>query len=176
MIRVCTAVVVLLSPSPLAGEGGVRGARSAGDDALLLVSAPSPPQPSPARGEGAAFAVIDDAIATPLEGRSGDPDRGAAIVRNRETANCLICHAIPDPAERFMGEVGPPLAGVGARLTPGQIRLRLVDPTILNPRAVMPAYFRTHGLTNVDSRYAGRPVLDAGEIEDVVSYLATLTE
>lgn len=75
-----------------------------------------------------------------------------------------------------MGEIGPSLAGVGARLTPGQIRLRLVDPTLLNPAAVMPAYHRIDGLANVDARWRGRPVLSAQEIEDVVAYLVTLKD
>jgi len=137
--------------------------------ALLLAAAP-------AAGQVAPFAVTGDAIAAPLEGLRGDAVRGAAVVRNRESANCLICHSIPDPTEPFMGEVGPPLAGVGTRLTPGQIRLRLVDPTLLNPGAVMPAYHRVAGLVNVDPRWRGRPVLTAQEIEDVVAYLATLQE
>lgn len=136
----------------------------------LLVAA------SPAAGGVAPFTVTGDAIEAPLEGRSGDTARGEAVVKNRETANCLICHAIPDATERFMGEVGPPLAGVGSRLTPGQVRLRLVDPTLLNPDAVMPAYHRVAGLVNVDARWRGLPVLTAQEIEDVVAYLATLRE
>lgn len=129
---------------------------------------------APAAGQVASFTVAGDAIEAPLEGRSGDAARGAAVVRNRETANCLICHSIPDPSEPFMGEVGPPLAGVGARLSPGQMRLRLVDPTRVNPAAAMPAYHRVEGLVNVDPRWRGRPVLSAQEIEDVVAYLATL--
>jgi sulfur-oxidizing protein SoxX len=132
--------------------------------------------PTPAATQVAPFVVAGDGIAAPLEGRSGDATRGAAVVKNRETANCLICHAIPDPTERFMGDVGPPLAGVGGRLTPGQIRLRVVDPTILNPAAIMPPYHRIAGLVRVDERWRGRPVLDAQEIEDVVAYLATLRE
>ncbi len=120
------------------------------------------------------FTVKGDAIEAPLDGLTGDPARGEAVVRNRETANCLICHTIPDDRERFMGDVGPPLAGVGARLSPGQIRLRLVDPTRLNPEAVMPAYHRTEGLARVDERYRDRPVLTAQEIEDVVAYLTRL--
>lgn len=131
---------------------------------------------APAAGRVAPFVVTGDAIEAPLDGLAGDPARGAAVVRNRETANCLICHAIPDPRERFMGEIGPPLAGVGSRLSPGQIRLRLVDPTRLNPAAVMPAYHRVEGLVNVDPRWRGQPVLTAQEIEDVVAYLATLEE
>ncbi len=73
-----------------------------------------------------------------------------------------------------MGDVGPPLEGVGARLSPGQIRLRLVDPTLLNPEAVMPPYHRSRDLARVDERYRGQPVLTAQEIEDVVAYLARL--
>ena len=128
-------------------------------------------------GAGVApFTVTGDAIEAPLTATPGDAARGAAIVRNRETANCLICHAIPDAREHFMGDVGPSLAGVGSRLTPGQIRLRVVDPTRLNPGAVMPAYHRVEGLTRVDARHQGRPVLTAMEIEDVVAYLAGLKE
>lgn len=126
--------------------------------------------------EIAPFTVSSDRIEAPLEGRTGDPVRGEAVVKNRETGNCLICHEIPDRRERFQGEIGPPLAGVGLRLTPGQIRLRLVDPTLVNASAIMPAYHRVHGLINVDPRHLGRPVLSAQEIEDVVSYLAGLTE
>jgi sulfur-oxidizing protein SoxX len=131
---------------------------------------------APAAGRVAPFVVEGDAIAAPLDGLVGDAARGAAVVRNRETANCLICHAIPDPRERFMGEVGPPLAGVADRLSPGQMRLRLVDPTRLNPAAIMPAYHRVEGLLHVDARWRGQPVLTAQEIEDVVAYLATLKE
>jgi sulfur-oxidizing protein SoxX len=138
--------------------------------ALLLLAA------STAAGQVAPFMVTGDAIEAPLAGLDGDAARGEAVVRNRETANCLICHSIPGTSERFMGDVGPALAGVGARLTPGQMRLRLVDPTLLHPNAVMPAYHRVTGLTRVEPRYLGRPVLGAQEIEDVVAWLTTLQE
>ncbi len=131
---------------------------------------------APASAQVAPFAVVEDAIPSPLLNLPGDPTRGAALLRNRESANCLICHSIPDPTERFMGEIGPSLAGVGARLAPGQLRLRLVDPTLLNPAAIMPAYHRTEGLARVDERWRGRPVLTAQEIEDLVAYLATLKD
>ena len=138
--------------------------------ALLLLAGPL------AASEVAPFTVAGDAIEAPLAGLSGDARRGEAVARNRESANCLICHSIPGTTERFMGDVGPALAGVADRLTPGQMRLRLVDATLLNPQAVMPAYHRTEGLVRVDARFAGRPVLGAQEIEDVVAYLATLKE
>lgn len=137
--------------------------------ALLVVAAL-------AAGRVVPFAVTGDAIEAPLAGLTGDRARGEAIVKNRETANCLICHTIPDARERFMGDIGPPLQGVGARLSRGQIRLRLVDPTQVNPQAIMPPYHRVEGLVNVDSRYRGLPVLGAQEIEDVVAYLAALEE
>ena len=35
----------------------------------------------------------------------------------------------------------------------------------------MPAYHRIEGLTRVGSSYAGRPVLSAQQVEDVVAYL-----
>ena len=47
-------------------------------------------------------------------------------------ATCLICHAMPIPEEPNHGTIGPPLAGVGARRTAGELRLRLVDATRVN--------------------------------------------
>jgi sulfur-oxidizing protein SoxX len=132
---------------------------------------------APAAGQALVpFAASGDAVEAPLGGLAGEAARGARIVRNRETANCLICHTIPDPTEPFMGEIGPPLAGIGLRLTPGQIRLRLIDPTRVNRQAIMPAYYRVAGLVNVEERHRGRPVLSAQEIEDVVAYLSGLRE
>ena len=76
----------------------------------------------------------------------------------------------PDAA----GNVGPPLAGTGARHTVGWLRLRVVDGTRINPDTIMPSYFRTEGLTNVAPPYVGKPVLSATDVEDVVAWLATL--
>ncbi|MFG5410043.1 sulfur oxidation c-type cytochrome SoxX [Piscinibacter sakaiensis] len=89
---------------------------------------------------------------------------------------CLLCHTAPIPEERFQGDIGPPLAGVGARLDAAQLRLRVVDMRRLNPATPMPSYHRIDGLQRVGAAWAGRPVLDAGQIEDVVAYLRTLRE
>ncbi|HZD21076.1 MAG TPA: sulfur oxidation c-type cytochrome SoxX [Burkholderiales bacterium] len=115
-----------------------------------------------------------DEIATPLSGAKGDPQRGRAIVANRQVGLCLLCHSGPFPEERFQGNLAPDLRGVGARLTEGEIRLRLVDPARANPQTIMPAYYRTEGLTRVAPSYRGKPVLSAEQIEDVVAYLVTL--
>ena len=124
----------------------------------------------------AAFRIEGDTIPEPLGGLRGDGGRGLAIVLDREVGNCLICHAVPDPSQAFQGELGPPLQGVGSRLSEGQLRLRIVDQTRLNPETIMPAYHRVEGLTNVAARYQGRPALSAQEVEDVVAYLASLRE
>lgn len=121
-----------------------------------------------------AYTVVGDAIPAPLGGRIGDPERGRALVLDRARGNCLICHRLPEPDEPFQGTIGPDLAGVGARLDAGQLRLRLVDAGLLNPRTVMPPYFRTEGLRDVAPAFRGRPALTAQEIEDVVAHLASL--
>ena len=122
------------------------------------------------------YEVVGDAIPRPIGGLAGDVERGAAVVRDRERGNCLICHEGADPSEPFQGSIGPPLKGVGLRLDAGQIRLRLVDASLLNPRTVMPPYFRTENLHDVVVAYRGRPALSAQEIEDVVVYLASLKD
>ena len=114
-----------------------------------------------------------DTLSQPLTSTPGDAVRGREIVVGRD-GNCLLCHAIPQTGERFMGNVAPPLSGVGARLTAGQLRLRIVDPTRINPDAAMPAYHRTEGLDQVAEPYRGKPVLTAQQVEDVVAYLLTL--
>lgn len=120
------------------------------------------------------LAVVGDAIPAPLAAVAGDAGRGRALLIARESANCVLCHAVPDPAVRFAGDVGPTLAGVGTRLTVPQLRLRVADNLRVNPRSVMPSYYRTDGLTLVAEAYVGKPVLTAAEVEDVVAYLATL--
>lgn len=120
------------------------------------------------------IAVTGDAILTPLTATPADPARGRAIVLDRAGGNCLICHRVPEPAEPFQGTIGPDLTGVGQRLSAGQLRLRLVDQSRLNPATMMPPFYRTQNLMRVDTRYAGQPVLTAAEIEDVVAYLAAL--
>ena len=121
---------------------------------------------------GNAFA--GDSIPASLTGAKGDPARGRAIVANRQVGLCLLCHSGPFPEERFQGDLAPDLTGVGARLSEGQIRQRMVDSTKLNPQTIMPAYYRTEGLTRVAPAFRGKTVLTPEQIEDVVAYLVTL--
>jgi len=118
-------------------------------------------------------AVGDEGIPASLTGAKGDPARGRAIVANRQVGLCLLCHTGPFPEERFQGNLAPDLREAG-RLSEAEIRLRLVDPARVNPKTIMPAYYRADGLTNVAPAYRGKTVLGAEQIEDVVAYLLTL--
>ena len=120
------------------------------------------------------YAVIEDAIPASLTGTKGDPARGRAIVVNRQVGLCLLCHSGPFPEEKFQGNLAPGLQGAGARWSEGQLRMRMVDSARLNPDTIMPAYYRIDGLARVSPAFAGKPVLTAEQIEDVVAYLATL--
>jgi len=117
-----------------------------------------------------------DTIPDPLTGVRGDPARGRAIVADRRRGLCLLCHSGPFPEERFQGDLAPDLSGAGARLSEGQLRLRIVDARRLTPDTIMPSYFKVEGLTRVAPAFQGKPVLSAAEIEDVVAFLATLRD
>ena len=122
------------------------------------------------------YTVVEDAIPQSLTGAKGDVERGRNIVVNRQVGLCLLCHSGPFPEERFQGTLAPDLKGTGARWSEGQLRLRIVDASRLNPNTIMPPYYRTEGLTRVAPAYQGKPVLTAEQIEDVVAYLATLRD
>ena len=120
-----------------------------------------------------AGALAGDEIPASLTGAQGDPVRGRAIVASRQVRLCLLCHTGPFPEERFQGNLAPDLRNA-ARLTEGEIRLRLIDPARVNPQTIMPAYYRADGLANVAPAYRGKTVLSAEQIEDVVAYLLSL--
>jgi len=126
-----------------------------------------------AQAADAAYRVVGDAIPEPLA-VAGDAARGRQLVLDRNGGACVLCHALPETTARFMGTVGPALNGVGSRYTAGQLRLRIVDGTLLKPDAVMPAYYRSEGLSRVAAPYRGRTILTAQQVEDVVAYLGTL--
>ncbi|WP_048436850.1 sulfur oxidation c-type cytochrome SoxX, partial [Methylobacterium platani] len=121
----------------------------------------------------APVAIVGDAIPQPLDGRTGDAARGRAVAVDSRKGLCPLCHTgLGGTAPA--GDLGPDLSEVGARLSAGRLRLRLVDGRALNPETLMPSYYRTDG-ARVASAWRGRPVLEAGEIEDVIAYLLTLT-
>jgi sulfur-oxidizing protein SoxX len=122
------------------------------------------------------FAVVGDAIPQSLTGEKGDAARGRTIIANRQVGLCLLCHSGPFPEERFQSVIGPDLKGAGARWSEGQLRLRIVDATKVNPESIMPPYYRIEGLARVAPAFRGKPILSAEQIEDVLAFLMTLQE
>jgi sulfur-oxidizing protein SoxX len=118
------------------------------------------------------FEAVGDAIPQALTAEPGDAQRGRSVVVNRDQGGCTLCHEVP--GETRFGNIAPALAGVGDKLSAGQLRLRVADSTRVNPDTPMPAYYRTEGLTQVAAAYRGKTVLTAQQVEDVVAYLATL--
>lgn len=115
---------------------------------------------------------------TPLTDQAGDADRGRAAFVGRKAGNCLACHqvtALMDD-QQFHGEVGPMLDGVAEYYSEGELRARIVDAKVMNPDTIMPAFYRTEGLSRVADKFAGRTILTAQEVEDVVAYVMTFTE
>jgi sulfur-oxidizing protein SoxX len=108
------------------------------------------------------------------EAFAGDPEKGRAIVANRQVGLCLLCHSGPFPEERFQGNLAPDLRGIGARLSTEQIRERLIDPARSNPNTIMPAYYKSDGLTRVTPSLRGKTILTTEQLDDVVAFLATL--
>ena len=140
--------------------------------AVLLTSA----RPAGAESPLVPYVVVDDAIPEPLTPTKGNAERGRGIVSNRQVGLCLLCHSGPFPQERFQGTLAPDLKGAGDRSTEGQLRLRIVDASRLNPDTIMPPYYRVEGLHRVAPAFKSKPLLSAEQIEDVVAYLATLRE
>jgi L-cysteine S-thiosulfotransferase len=123
----------------------------------------------------ASYTVVGNGIQESLTGMPGDPMRGRALVLDR-ASTCILCHSGPFPETRFQGDLAPSLAGAGSRSTVSELRLRLVDAARLNPATIMPSYYRVDGLERVGSNWRGKPILSAGQIEDIVAYLATLRD
>ncbi len=118
--------------------------------------------------------VVGDGIPAPLTAVPGDAARGRAIVASRQQGLCLLCHSGPFPEERAQGNLASDLAGAGARWSVAQLRLRIVDARRLHPASLMPPLHVAEGAERVGAAWAGRPVLDAQQVEDVVAFLATL--
>lgn len=123
------------------------------------------------------FKIVNgSSIPDSLTGKAGDPVKGRETAIHRKKGNCLACHTLPVSEQPYHGEVGPELNGVASRLSEGEIRLRIVNPKYSNPDTIMPAFYKTEGLHMVQKKWQGKPMLTAGEVEDIVAYLMTLKE
>src|SRR3977135_771206 len=83
----------------------------AGAAAATTESVAAAPSGSEA-GNLAKFLVIADGMPEAIGGATGTAERGRALILGREAANCVLCHAVPEPGVRFSGDLAPPLGGV----------------------------------------------------------------
>jgi sulfur-oxidizing protein SoxX len=142
--------------------------------AVLITGGPT--DPAFAEAGLRSYTIVGDAIPASLTATAGDPARGRAIAVNRQVGLCLLCHSGPFDEEKLQGTLAPSIAGAGSRWSAGQLRLRIVDASRLNPDTIMPPYYRVDGLTRVAPGFAGKPILTAEQIEDVVAFLTTLRD
>ncbi len=122
--------------------------------------------------------IVEGALDTPLTEKAGDPETGRAIFANRKQGNCLACHMVTDllDTEQFHGEVGPALDGVADVYSVGELRARIVNPKSELPDTIMPSFYRAGGTNRSAEKFAGKTILSAQQVEDVVAYLQTLKE
>ena len=119
-----------------------------------------------------AMRVVGDAIVAPLSDVTGSVEEGEQIIAARDAGHCVLCHQVSGLDAPFQGNIGPALSGIGDRLSPAQIRLRIADASLLNAQTIMPSYYLIEGLHRVDERYRGRTALSGAQIEHLVAYLA----
>lgn len=121
--------------------------------------------------------IVDGAVPVALTGEPGDPERGRAAFVGRKAGNCLACHLVTSllDEQQFHGEIGPPLDGVADVYSAAELRAQIVDSKVANPMTIMPAFYRSSGLTRVPEKFAGT-ILTAQQVEDIVAYLMTLEE
>lgn len=131
-----------------------------------------------------AVSFEDGAIGQSLSGTAGDAANGRIIVGDKGQGNCIACHEVTDLADvPFHGNIGPMLDGAGERWSEAELRGIVANAKIMFEGSMMPSFYKTDGFTRPGNAYTGKaaddtfgPLLSAQQIEDVVAYLATLTE
>ncbi|MEL6768804.1 MAG: sulfur oxidation c-type cytochrome SoxX [Pseudomonadota bacterium] len=123
--------------------------------------------------------IVDGTLATPLTETPGDAVRGRDTFAGRKLGNCLACHENSEMKGelQFHGEVGPPLDGVADRWSEAELRAIVVNSkAVFGDHTIMPAFYRTTGFNRTLEKFAGKTILSAQQVEDVVAYLKTLKE
>ncbi len=140
---------------------------------------------SPALAAGGADAIAPDSVAfadqtvaEPVSATPGDPKRGAEVFASRSLGNCLACHEVTVlSGQLFHGNVGPSLDGVADRWSVPQLRAIVVDAKkVFGPDSMMPGFYSNHVGLHVDEAHAGKTILTADQVEDVVAFLTTLKD
>ena len=119
----------------------------------------------------------DGVVSASLTGQNGDPVAGRVVFANRKLGNCLACHVNSDLSEEsFHGEVGPPMDGVAERYSEGELRAIVANSKMVFEGTIMPAFYVDSGYERPLEDFAGKSILSAQQVEDVVAYLMTLQE
>lgn len=120
----------------------------------------------------------DMTVPQSLTGTPGDAAAGAKTFVDRKLGNCLACHEVSAlKKELFHGNVGPSLDGAASRWKPAQLRAIVTDSKqVFGPETVMPGFYSLNVGVNVRKDLAGKTILTAQQVEDVVAYLETLKE
>ncbi len=122
-------------------------------------------------------AFVDGIVEASLTGQAGNPEEGRKVFMNRKLGNCLACHENADmPEQPFHGEVGPTLNGVGDRWEAAELRGIVSNAKQMFPDTIMPAFYIDSGYERPLEKFAGKSILSAQQVEDVVAYLLTLKE
>lgn len=117
-------------------------------------------------------------IATSLTGAAGDAKQGREWFANRKLGNCLACHVNSDMSEQsWHGEVGPPMDGVADRYSEAELRGIVANSkSVFGEQTIMPAFYSMKVGVRVADKFAGKTILSAQQVEDIVAYLMTLKE
>lgn len=133
--------------------------------------------------QAAAVEIAPDAVkidemkvSQSLTDATGNAEEGAKVLANRGLGNCLACHVVtPLAKEQFHGNVAPALDGVADRWSEAELRAIVVDAKrVFSEETVMPAFYSLEVGINVRKDLAGKTILTAQQVEDVVAYLTTL--
>ena len=103
----------------------------------------------------------------------GNIGNGKKVFSSRKV-NCLSCHQAPIKEEKFQGDFGPSLLGIGTRYNKEEIRLRVIDSKLINPESIMPSYFKKINYARTPKIFLNKTILSAQEVEDIVEYLYSL--
>lgn len=128
----------------------------------------------PALAEPVRYTIVNGTeIPASLTGEPGDPDQGRRLYFDIQATGCSGCHGSPGgPGAQAAGDSSAPsLAGIGARLSEGAIRLWVVAPEALIPGTTMPAYYAAGQRTDPNDPLFGLPRLSARDVEHLVAYL-----
>ena len=119
----------------------------------------------------------EGAVEQSLTGTPGDPVEGRKVFANRKQGNCLACHMNSDmPEESFHGEVGPMMDGVAERWSEAELRGIVSNSKMMFEGTIMPAFYIDSGYERPLDDFAGKSILTAQQVEDVVAYLLTLKD